>query len=142
MLQVDTRTTHAGRGDTFQSTEDPQTTRADKGLTLAWPANWLRYREGFGKGAGMGVASGKTGSCYSLGHNSPGQPAQLPINMWATPDQGASGKLRCATSSTLAGCHYFSGPSQKRWNHDCHSTATLGIAEKPATLPCSEETQA
>ena len=55
--------------------------------------------EDLGEGQDWGVASGKTGSHYSLGQSSPWEPAQFPVNTGAAPARGANGKPRCGAST-------------------------------------------
>lgn len=114
----------------------PQTTQAAKIPTLAWPAaNRSDTEEDLGKGQEWVWQVGNW-VMLQRGAQLPWAARTAPNKTGASPDQGPAGSQE--VQPTLAGCHYFSCPSQKRWNRDYHSTTILGNS----TLPCSEEAQA
>lgn len=91
--------------------------------------------EDLGKGQEWGVASGKTGSYYSLGQSSPGEPTQLLIHTGAAPDQGASGKPRCATNTDWMALLLLMPLRKDRITTSPQPPWATG--QKPATLPCT-----
>lgn len=89
-----------------------------------------------GKGQERGVASGKTGSHYSLGQSSPG--SSRSTQGVAVPDQGAAGRPRCP----LEGQHYHLCGLAERGQAGRATTTLLPYpgqtnSKQPATLSCA-----